>query len=509
MDWIRVSRTTDEAWVALGQGGGSFHFWTKYLPGVGSANANAHFFADLDGDGRADWIQISRTSNVVKLAFASLSGDFATWTMPAQQIGLSKAMSYFADVNGDGKADWITLSEYMMTANLSNGDGTFSAATSTSVWPAATCIFADVNGDKNQDAICSSEGPNKYVIYNFISKGDGTFKPQVRLGSYDGPVLMSDLNADGMADRISIVENGAAFFYWPTIPVQSPYPYPISLSAPSAPNLNYSSGIDYYFEDINGDGKPDLIIVDRANRNGFVGLNMLNNMYRITSIADPVHGTTTIEYKPVTDPSVYTSDTDGVYPLRDAIFPLPNPTARMPFVVSAVTSPDGKGGTLTTRYTYGGMKTDVLRNQNLGFRWMKATQVESGISTYTEFKQVWPYTGLVASTTTTGPSGSLLNQVINTYGCTDFVSTSGCTVTPGRRYFPFLSQSVVSAWDAKGIALPTTTITKKYDSFGNVTREVTSSSDGYSKTVDTEYMNDINKWWIGRPVRETVTNTSP
>jgi hypothetical protein len=149
----------------------------------------------------------------------------------------------------------------------------------------------------------------------------------------------------------------------------------------------------------------------------------------------------------------------------------------------------------------------------LGFRWMQSKQVETGITVKTEFRQDWPYTGNVATVTKSlagAGSNGVLSQTTNTYGCNDFVTTGGaCTVAVGRRYWPYLSQTTSSAWDLNGTALPGSSGSYVYDSFGNVTRVTTSTTDGYSKVVDTTYSNDTTKWWIGKPLRVTETVTAP
>ena len=148
----------------------------------------------------------------------------------------------------------------------------------------------------------------------------------------------------------------------------------------------------------------------------------------------------------------------------------------------------------------------------LGFRWMDSVQAGSGLITHIEYRQDWPYIGsptLVRKTLAGSGNGGLLNQVSNTYGCTDFVSPNGCTVTAGRRYFPYVSQSVETSWDLNGAVLPSVTSSQQYDSYGNPTQTVVSTSDGYSKTTATTYTNDTVNWFLGRLTKTTVTNATP
>jgi hypothetical protein len=219
-----------------------------------------------------------------------------------------------------------------------------------------------------------------------------------------------------------------------------------------------------------------------------------------TRFADGSGATYTVDYLPLTDPTVHTRENDAVYPQRDFAEPL--------YVVSKVTRNDGSGNTISSNYTYGGMKKDLTGRDLLGFRWIEIAQPELQMGTRTEYRQDFPFNGLPTKTTKkNSTTGSVLSLATFNYGCTDFVSPVGCSLAPGRRYFPYLSDSVTSKWDLNGDAFPTTTTTYQYDSFGSVTKSIVTRSDGTSETVDTVYMNDESNWFIGRPTKVTVTKS--
>jgi hypothetical protein len=90
----------------------------------------------------------------------------------------------------------------------------------------------------------------------------------------------------------------------------------------------------------------------------------------------------------LTTAAVYTKDTGtnkAVYPKLDIQSPM--------YVVSSVTSSNGVGGVNTTNYTYGGLKAEIGRGM-LGFRWTKSTELATGIESYTEYRQDFPFTGI-------------------------------------------------------------------------------------------------------------------
>ncbi|MDO9420106.1 MAG: hypothetical protein Q7T66_05520, partial [Herminiimonas sp.] len=204
----------------------------------------------------------------------------------------------------------------------------------------------------------------------------------------------------------------------------------------------------------------------------------------------------------------YTKDISpnaSVYPKLDVQAPI--------YVVSSVSQTNGVGGTTTTTYKYGGLKAELGTGRGmLGFRWMESTQAETGMMNRTEYRQDWPYTGLpMSSKKSVAGSGNngVLSQSTVSYGCQDFVSSSGCTVAPGKRYYPYVTQSTESGWDLNGAALPTIITASQYDIWGNATQVSVSSNDGYSKVTNSEYTNDSTNWFLGRLVKASVMSTSP
>lgn len=79
----------------------------------------------------------------------------------------------------------------------------------------------------------------------------------------------------------------------------------------------------------------------------------------------------------------------------------------------------------------------------------------------------------------------------------------------GFTYFVYVSRSVVTKYELTGARILTATTTHQYDSYGNPTRIVESSSDGYAKTTLNSYTNDASRWILGRLTSAKVTATAP
>ena len=179
-----------------------------------------------------------------------------------------------ADVNGDGKPDIVmTNGGGTVAVLLGNGDGTFKPAVTYNAgeYPAGVAI-ADLNGDGKPDLVVADESGTVSVL---LGNGDGTFKPAVTYDS-GGPaamdVLVADVNGDGKPDLIVaeylspegaggvgvLLGNGDGTFQ-PAVTYGACW-YPSSLAV----------------ADLNGDGKPDIVVAGGANLVGAVSVLLGN-----------------------------------------------------------------------------------------------------------------------------------------------------------------------------------------------------------------------------------------
>lgn len=135
-------------------------------------------FADLNGDGRAEYIWIDSDGGLnVWLNLGSTFGAKVGWlaqTVTATGVGGGRNNTFLADINGDGRADYLQLGD----------DG------SLSVWR------NDGGPDNGPHA-----GEPVWYPQGILTPGDGT--PGAR-------VMFADLNGDGRNEYLEVDPNSSA-----------------------------------------------------------------------------------------------------------------------------------------------------------------------------------------------------------------------------------------------------------------------------------------------------------
>ena len=210
--------------TAIRRGGSSsgLNFAPAVDYGSGGQDAQSVAVADVNGDGKPDLLVANAGSNSVGVLLGNGDGTFQTAVLyPSGGYGaISVAV---ADVNGDRKPDLIVANvcgdskcatSGTVGVLLGNGDGTFQvAATYDSGGYSALSVAAlDVNRDGKPDLLvangcaiqlqnCTGDG----VVGVLLGNGDGTFQAAVSYdsgGQYAYAVAVADVNGDGKPDLL-------------------------------------------------------------------------------------------------------------------------------------------------------------------------------------------------------------------------------------------------------------------------------------------------------------------
>jgi microcystin-dependent protein len=263
--------------VLLGNGNGTFQPARSFsLPAASYPNSVA--VADVNGDGKPDIITANNGSNNVSVLLGNGDGSFqAARTFAEGSHPMSVAV---ADVNGDGKPDLIvsnfrafnpTTGKYgnsSVSILLGKGDGTFGAPQTFDDGSAVNeMAVADVNGDGKPDLIVSNKGTTgKYdnsSVNILLGNGDGTFQPPQTVPAapkFADGVTVADVNGDGKPDLV--VSYGIN--YNNVLGVAGVSVLLGNGDGTFRPEQTYQFGNEYVsvVADVNGDGKPDLVTLD-------------------------------------------------------------------------------------------------------------------------------------------------------------------------------------------------------------------------------------------------------
>jgi hypothetical protein len=231
--------------------------------------------ADVNRDGKMDILVVHQyPDGNSKTALGVLLGNGdGTFQQVAlyDTGGLYSTAVAAADLNGDGKADAVvTNASGVVSVLLGNGDGTFQAATT--YWPGgenpAAVAIGDVNGDGKPDLLVANYyfGNGNYSrgsIGILLGNGNGTFQPAVALdsgGQTATGIALGDINGDGRLD-VAVVNSCSS----DTCAIGG---VSVFLGSSSGLQLvgSYSSGgstaYSVAIRDVNGDGKPDLLVTN-------------------------------------------------------------------------------------------------------------------------------------------------------------------------------------------------------------------------------------------------------
>jgi hypothetical protein len=256
--------------------------------------------ADLNNDGRPDVVLMEPYSNESYGGNAYVymnqgNGIFAPgvgyWT------GFYSDAATVADVNGDGKADLIVSNDDSadITVLLGNGDGSFvtpTAGYAVGGYPWGPAVVADFNGDSKPDLVVSDDEMNIIYLQNL---GDGTFaaaadyyaenSATVSDYGYGLAVAIGDLNGDGRPD---VVLGRESTSYDPGVSV-----FLANADGTFQPGVSYGDSrfMDYAaIGDFTGDGVPDVLAIDTGSSSLDVFAGNGDGTFSTTPVNYPVPG---------------------------------------------------------------------------------------------------------------------------------------------------------------------------------------------------------------------------
>ncbi|KAL2782956.1 SGNH hydrolase-type esterase domain-containing protein [Aspergillus keveii] len=190
--------------------------------------------------------------------------------------------NFYCDMTGDGFDDYISVSkngQYTLYRNINDPpnwgqDGVIF----NQYWDRRRVRIADIDGDKRCDIIFLGVDGTVYMWYrNEFEDDNVSFHPMGGIqelppcpqrdgvGQFDLAFVFADLNGDRKADRLCIDPDGRAFGYFST---PTGYKNMNQVKKPEDKNR-----ANLRWVDVNGDGKADMVWLDKFGGDAYVWYN--------------------------------------------------------------------------------------------------------------------------------------------------------------------------------------------------------------------------------------------
>lgn len=399
--------------------------------------------ADFNGDGLVDAIGGYQKLNYLKGPTHTTSNRWILSSKTPETL--------FALVQtSNGFEKWITLG--------SRGEG------ASLEYDELDPYIVDLNQDGLSDLVTKERPGAQTYAYGRLSNGTG-FLNKTELGriSRDAPLYFFDYNLDGYTDLVETYSSLSHVFIWN----KETGSYSVGKIATDIPGGEFRR----IFEDFNGDGYTDQFYLDDEDfklrlyrTDGAVTDNLVgydsgygeaatityerlngSDSYRALNVDAIGSGEETnclpfycFKYLTYSADDFYTAINTGIDPHLVSAIPsilpkleLSGPIQLVTRVISSVpttsldndsTSPDGHTGvrnvistTRSTRYQYSEAKIQAGGRGFLGFHGRAVIDDQTGIATYSTYRQDFPFIGSPLSTVVVAPNGGILSESHNIY----------------------------------------------------------------------------------------------
>jgi hypothetical protein len=490
----------------------------------GPPSANNRVIAwDIDGDSRTDFTFFTTndfTGDKEVIQYATGLTSITPWIPPG-------GTACYADLNGDGISERLTFvgtgfdTQYTEIQESLTGTG---GGIINGILPSSTCQAIDIDGDGRAEVYVK----NASALYTY--QNNRLLGISSQLGGVFG-----DFNGDGKTDALAGA-NGAYNFFLASGTSTSWTPGATLTQSDPAASLDISCTGDF-----NGDGRTDFYLAQSrtlmlSNGNSFTPLvtNMpassfaacgdfngdgltdiaVNGQYYWSSTPGAVDVLKEVnnglghihkvEYKSITDDTIYTKLSGAAYPQVDLQTPIQ-------VVVRAQSGNDSQGYSATT-YRYEGLRADLKRRGTLGFQKVTSRSETTGISVATTYHQADPLIGLKQRTRKyagTASSPQILEDISYDYGPRGLAG-AGSASSAQYAQVPVVGMTTLRNELGSGAFIAAMSDSfDSIDAYGNVLIHSMLQFDNGNiaisgKTTTNEYTVDTGRWLVGQLTKSTV-----
>lgn len=468
--------------------------------------------ADFNGDGAMDlFVYYTNKSGLedYKICMSGYSSGTMTAFKTTSTGRILSDMSWDQvevwDFDGDGLAEIMNLRDDGYDYLDNNGGGSMHRSRTGSLPTKKHKIsFGDFNGDRKVDMLLTGWNNTEWNEWLTLLSTGAEFERYYfpkKFATYSKDIYVCDLNGDGCddffavdktSDKLSALrcfigyDNGRNFKEYASV---------------------YTYGSDkwsFYPLDTRGDGKLGFLVVSTPFTWKGYQLYMpkadLSNLLK--SVTDSHGNVTSVSYKKMTDPSVYTKTLPTGGSATVSEYDCMSFTA--PFkLVSNVSVSNGIGGMNSISYSYENAKVFKRGRGFLGFTKTVMNDQSSSVKTTItqEFSDTYYQAAIKSVEKIYAPTNRKLAQSDYTNALTKYSDVYGtftyqATSTKEQTYEPTTNKVVKSV-----------TTNYSYDKYGNILSQTATYGNGDVQKVTNTYSNNATDWILGLLTRSVSVST--
>ncbi|KAJ5377735.1 uncharacterized protein N7496_005144 [Penicillium cataractarum] len=276
-DYACVDPTTGatDVWLNIpdadGKSSGSWNKLGEVATGAKGRDGRGVMFADLNGDGRDDYIYADPDTGDVSAWINRLKSDSGVWQWQslgriAGGVGATNDTLQMVDIDGDGRADFCLVNQSTgeVTGWLNTGADVMPdyyklgvIATGGSAAPGTTVYLGDFTGEGRADYMIAGEGGKVKAMTNRLRETtliprwlDAFVLAEGPDGAEQDQVRLVDMTGDGRVDYLLVDETTGKVTLWEN----------------NGTGGKYQPGEGVILCDLDGDGTSDYFWVDHTGK---------------------------------------------------------------------------------------------------------------------------------------------------------------------------------------------------------------------------------------------------